>query len=212
MTALVALYDSTDRRESADSRESAEPADPMEPMERTDPTEAIEQADPMEPMERTDPFDPMERNESSDHNDHLADAPASLPISTGCRKVLAGARGDGRSEVGRGDKERSVHLLHLRDLVARLQPARIGEEPEKGIAERFGLGTDRGSGSAEGRSVCLEPEHSDAARPQPLHSGLELRRAFAQLGGTELAGGGRHPSHEVGDANAEPGQDVLIGW
>jgi hypothetical protein len=33
-------------------------------------------------MERTDPFDPMERNESSDHNDHLAVAPASLPIST----------------------------------------------------------------------------------------------------------------------------------
>ena len=86
ITALVALYDSTDPRDSADRRERADQADPMEPIEKKDPTEPIEQADPTEPIERTDPFDPMERNEFSDHNDHVEGAALSLPMPPYCRK------------------------------------------------------------------------------------------------------------------------------
>jgi len=73
------------------------------------------------------------------------------------------------------------------------------------------LATDYGFWSKKSRPVRLQPEHRDAAGPQHPHLGLELHCAFTQFGGTEFAGSGRDPPHQVRDAYAEPRQRVVLG-
>jgi len=105
-----------------------------------------------------------------------------------------------------------VHLCHFAKLVVRLQAAWVGQEPKTGIGEELGLGADDGSGSNKGRPVRPKPKDDDAPGTQLLHLGLKPHRPFAEFGGTEFAGGGRHPPHHIRDAYAEPGQGVLLRW
>jgi hypothetical protein len=93
----------------------------------------------------------------------------------------------------------------------RLEAARVGQEPKKRTSEEFGLATDYRFRSKKSRAVGLQTEHCDAAGLQHPYLCFELRRAFAQLGGTEFAGGGRHPVRQVRDAYAESEQNVLLG-
>ena len=96
------------------------------------------------------------------------------------------APSDGQVRVGCGDTERSVHLLHLWDLIAGLQ-SRSGWEGAKGGHRRAVRAADRLS-----PRVCGRPSGMPAARALRRSRGCSISTlacnchgAFAQLGGTD---------------------------
>jgi len=101
-----------------------------------------------------------------------------------------------------GDRvsERSEPLDEIVELVARVQAARVRQDPEPRAAEIFVLRPEHRVASTEPRPVRADPEHDDEPRMQWREPILERPCSEADLVGAELCGCRGGSSDEVRQA------------
>src|ERR1035438_110105 len=144
-------------------------------------------------------------NQMSDISDFIRDGQRS-PVLTGQLRCPGWLR---PGTVGRGAEPGKLIGQGFRAPV-RVQPAGVGQHPHAGAAEGLVLRSHTGAGAAKRRPVGGDADDRQPAGTQPPDLGGQLAAAFAQLVRAQLVRAGGGAGDDVGDAEPDVQQLLLL--